>query len=137
MGTPTLSRTFVLRDDNACKSLYGFLRANWTAMLGMGKPLVVTVTEWKAKRSTDQNKKLHALIRDLAAQAWVGGRQYDEDAWKEHIRRKFIGTEDVTLPDGTRIDRGISTTTLSVAECSDLIEQINQWAADELGVVLT
>ena len=127
-------RQFVLRTDGNAKQLWGFLRSNWLAMAQAGKPLAVTVTEAKSKRSDDQNRKLHALIRDIAETAWVDGEQYSPEAWKEEIRRRFIGTEEIELPGGTVVERGISTTTLSVQDFSDLIEQVQQWAITELGV---
>lgn len=129
-----LIRSFVLRDATHLKQLGSFLRSNWLAMAQAGKPLAVTVTEAKSKRSDDQNRKLHALIRDIAETAWVDGEQYSPEAWKEEIRRRFIGTEEIELPGGTVVERGISTTTLSVQDFSDLIEQVQQWAITELGV---
>ena len=133
----TMLRLFVLRSENDSKALYGFLRANWNAMAQAGRPLSVSVAEYKSKRSDDQNRKLHAMLNELATNAWINGKQFTPDTWKEFVRQKFIGTEEIDMPDGRRIERGISTTTLSVQEFSELIEQINEWAASELGVILT
>lgn len=129
-----MDRTFILRSEIQCRQLYAFLRTNWSDMAAAGRPLAVTIAEAKAKRSGDQNRMLHALLREIAASAYVGGRRFSEEAWKEMIRRKFIGTEEVVLPDGARIERGISTTTLSVAEFSALIDRVCAWAQDELGI---
>ncbi len=131
-----MNETFVLRNPADAQRLYALLRSNWVAMAEAGKPLAVTIAEHKAKRSDEQNRKLHAMLRDLAQNAWVQGRRYDEETWKEMIRRKFIGTEEIDLPDGRRIERGISTTALGVAEFSELIEHVIQWANEELGVFL-
>lgn len=132
-----MEQTFVLRNPADAQRLYALLRSNWVAMAEAGKPLAVTIAEHKAKRSDEQNRKLHAMLRDLAQNAWVQGRRYDEETWKEMIRRKFIGTEEIDLPDGRRIERGISTTALGVAEFSELIEHVIQWANEELGVFLS
>lgn len=129
-------KTFVLRDDMNAKQLWAFLKANWRAMADQGKPLAITVAPHKQKRSTDQNAKLHAMIADLAAHAWIDGRQYDEETWKEYIRCKFIGTEEVDLPDGRRTMRGLPTSSLSVEEFANLITQVQAWAASELGIEL-
>lgn len=130
----TLSRSFVLRNDNLAQSLWGFLRANWKAMAADGRPLLVTVAEHKAKRNVEQNKRLHAMLSEIAEQAWVQGRQFDAETWKEHYRRKLIGTEEIDLPDGTRTERGISTTTLNVHEFADFMTKIEEHACGELGV---
>ena len=129
-------RLYVLRTENDSKALYGFLRSNWNAMALAGKPLSVSVSEYKSKRSDDQNRKLHAMLNDLSANAWINGKQFSPETWKEFVRQRFIGTEEIDLPDGRRIERGISTTKLSVSEFSELIEQINEYAASELGVIL-
>lgn len=130
-------RTFVLRNPLDAKRLYAFLASNWVALAQAGKPLAVTISEHRAKRSDEQNAKFHAMLRDLSEQAWVDGKQYSQETWKEWIRRKFIGTEEVFLPDGTMIERGLSTTQLTVSEFSELIERVMQYAAEELGVILT
>lgn len=80
----------------------------------------------KSKRSIEQNKRYHALLRDLSAVAWLDGRQYGPEAWAEYFKQTFIGWDD--LPGGGK--RGISTTTLSVAEFCDYMTRIEVWAAE-------
>ena len=125
-------RTFVLRDDLNCRQLYAFLRANWLAMAQAGKPLGVLVAEHEAKRSNPQNRLLWAVLNEIAANAWVDGKQYSAEAWHEHFKRQFIGVEET--PGGGRV--GISTTTLDVAAFSEYIERVMQYAAEHLGVIV-
>lgn len=132
-----MQRTFVLRNDNFAQALWAFLRLNWKAMAAEGKPLSVTVAEHKAKRSLEQNARLHALLGEIAGQAWVRGRQFDADTWKEYYRQKFIGTEEIIMPDNKRFERGISTTTLDVAAFSDFMERIQEHATADLGVTFS
>lgn len=80
----------------------------------------------KSKRSIEQNKRYHAMLRDLSEIAWLDGRQYAPDAWAEYFKQAFIGWDD--LPGGGR--RGISTTTLSVQEFGDYMARIEQWSAE-------
>ena len=103
-------------------------------MAQQGKPLAVTVAEAKSKRSSEQNSRLHALLSEVAAHAWIEGRQFDMETWKEYFRQKFIGTEEIMLPDGRRIERGISTTTLDVGAFSQFMDQITEYAQDHLAV---
>ena len=58
------------------------------------------------------------------------GRQFADEAWHESFKRKFIGLAE--LPDGSMA--GISTTTLSVAEFSDYVDRIRQYAVQHFGI---
>ena len=123
-------KTFVLRNDINARQLWAFLRANWVAMAQAGKPFAVVIAEHKAKRSGEQNRRLWALLNDISANAWVGGRQFSAEAWHEHFKRQFIGIEE--LPGGATA--GISTTTLGVAEFSAYMDRIEHYAAQSLGI---
>jgi hypothetical protein len=131
-----LQRLFEIRHESHIVACGAFIRANWRACLEAGEPLRIEVTQRGDKRSVEQNIRLHALLREIAEQAWINGRQYDMETWKEHFRRSYIGTEEINLPDGTRIERGISTTTLSVSEFASLMDRIEQYASEQLGVVI-
>jgi len=125
-------RTFVLRDEVNCRQLYAFLRSNWLAMAQAGKPLGVLVAEHKSKRSNPQNRLLWAVLNEIAANAWVDGKQYSAEAWHEHLAGKFLGYED--MPGGGQTP--ISTASLSVDEFSVYLERVMQYAAEHLGVIV-
>lgn len=123
-------RTFVLRDEINARALWSFLKNNWMARAGEGKPLAVTIQEHKAKRSDEQNKRYWVVLNEISAKAWVNGRQFSADAWHEFFKTKFIGYEET--PDQRRI--GISTTTLAVAEFGEYMTRIEAYAVDDLGI---
>lgn len=123
-------RVFVLRDDNRAQMLWAFLKANWKQLAEAGKPLAVTVTEYKSLRSIEQNKRYWAIIRQISEQAYLNGTCYSSDAWHEHFKRMFIGSVD--LPDGGTY--GQSSTSLSVPEFADYMTKVEAYAASELGV---
>jgi hypothetical protein len=125
-----MHQTFVLRDETVAKRLWAFLRVNWHALAIQGKPLAVTVSEHKAKRSGEQNRLYWVLLAEIADTAWVDGRRFSRDAWHAHFAGQFIGFEET--PGGMRVP--ISTTTLSVAEFTTYIERVQQYAVEELGV---
>ena len=82
----TMLRVFVLRTDHNARSLWLFLRNNWRALAGDGKPLSVTVQN--TKRSGQRPEP--ALLGDpeqITAGAWIGGRRYGADAWHEFSKR--------------------------------------------------
>lgn len=126
----SLHRTFVIRDETVARQLWAFLRANWHALAVAGKPLAVTVSEHKAKRSGEQNRLYWALLAEIAEHAWVDGRKYSKDAWHAHFAGEFIGWEEA--PMGGRVP--ISTTTLSVPEFTTYIERVQQYASEQLGI---
>lgn len=133
----SLLRIFILRDQVHVRSMQAFVDANWRAMSQREKPLQVTVAEYRESRTVAQNAKLHALLQEIADNAWVDGKQFDMETWKEFFRRRMIGSEETVLPDGEIIERGISTTTLDVVEFSTLIEKIQAYAATDLGLELS
>lgn len=124
------SRTFVLRGEPNAQALWNFLKHNWRALADAGKPLAVSVAEHRAKRSTEQNKRLWALLNEIAEQAMLNGKHYSAEAWHEWAKRQFIGVEE--LPGGGTV--GISTTTLNVEEFGAYMTRIEAWAAQNLGI---
>lgn len=94
-------------------------------------PLLIEVSPYSEQRTNSQNRLLHAILRDVAENLVVDGRRFSSDAWKELFRQKFIGTEEVHLPGGKRIERGISTTTLNVEQMSEAIDLFLAWLASE------
>lgn len=127
-----MNRTLTLRSPEIVSGLKALVDANWQVMAEAGKPMVCTVSEYKAKRSFEQNSRYWAILTEIAEGAWVKGRQYTPEVWAEYFKRKFIGVEE--LPDGREV--GLSTTKLSVAEFSDFMTRIEQHAVSALGVEL-
>jgi hypothetical protein len=128
----TINRLFILRTESHAAQLYAFLKNNWRAMADQEKPLAVTVTEAKSKRSLEQNGRYWSmLIEQTAAQAWVNGERFSKAAWHEHFARKFIGIE--KLPSGEIT--AISTTTLNVEQFAEYMNKVETEAVSELGVV--
>lgn len=125
-------RMFVLRDEIHAKSLWGFLKVNWRECARAGRPLAVTVSQHKDKRTIEQNKRYWAILNEIAEQAWVAGKQFTAEAWHEYYKRKLIGVEE--LPDGSSV--GISTTTLNVEEFGNYMTRMEVDAVQELGVQL-
>ena len=88
-------------------------------------------------RSSDQNRKLHAAIRDIAEQVKWAGEYMDEDTWKLLLLGAAYGQRMVPNPldpqsrfvlVNVRRSRG-----LVVPEMADLITQIVAFG-DERGV---
>jgi len=106
--------------------------AHWARTADVG-----TRVDFKGpKRTLDQNARFWAMLTDVASQVEHCGRSYTPDAWKV-LFLHAIGREVQFLPalDGTTfIPFGQSSSDLSKAEMSDLMEFIASWGA-ERGVV--
>ncbi len=88
------------------------------------------------KRSLDQNAKMWAMITEVARQKKHNGRRYTTEQWKV-LFLHACGREVQFMPslDGeTFIPWGWSSSDLSTAEMSELIDFISAWGAQN-GVV--
>jgi hypothetical protein len=90
----------------------------------------------EAKRSTEQNSRMWAMLGDISRQVKHQGRTYDSDRWKV-IMLYALGQETEFIPslDGMSfIPYGPRSSELSVAEMSELIELMTAWGTEH-GVV--
>ena len=107
--------------------LYPFLK-QW---LSDGRQLVLTCK--LRTRTTKQNKRYwsRGVLKQIAEQAVVNGKQYDAEVWHELMKKKFIGL--VELPDGSVI--GQSSRDLSTTQFGEFCAQVEAYACTELSVV--
>ena len=87
------------------------------------------------KRSLPQNAKLHALIGEIAQQKEWAGRRWEAEVWKRLLTAAWMranGESVLVVPalDGAGVDVVFRpTSSLDKAECSDLLEYVQAWAA--------
>jgi len=82
------------------------------------------------KRSNEQNKRMWALLNEISERLPVQGIHHAPEVWHEYFKVKFIGKEEVKLPNGKVLERAISTTTLDVAAFGEYMTRIEVWAAE-------
>jgi hypothetical protein len=126
-------KSFVLRDAGVWKRFVAFVRANWSER----QPLQVIVTDPEKPRTSEQNRYVWALMREIAANAWANGQQFSAEVWFEYYARRFGVCDEMVLPDGEIVQRRRSTTEMSAADFSEFIEEIKAHAASELGIELS
>ena len=136
-------RRFVLHRDKAervqgvIQSILDNLRERYKA-LGDGQALEIIVRPKKRNRSLSQNRLFHQWMNEIAAHvAEHYGQQYPPEAWKEWLKTQYLGQEVHTMPNGQVIAYTRHTSSLSVDEFTHLLEQIDAWAAQEIGCQLT
>lgn len=102
-----------------------------SAVLQSGQRWVLTIS--KRKRTKPQNARYWGggVLKQIAEQATVDGKLYAAETWHEVFKRKFIGV--IELPDGDI--QGMSSTGLSTSEFCEFSDQVEAYAATELGVV--
>jgi hypothetical protein len=131
------SQTVILQLDNA-RDRMAFAWKKACEILEIGKPVKVTLDEYKSKRSLEQNAKLWACLTDIARQVqWpVDGKlQYlTPDDWKDILTAGLNKSQRVAQGvDGGFVMLGQRTSKMKVGEMVELIEFI-QWFGAEKGV---
>lgn len=89
------------------------------------------MTLTKPRRSLPQNDKLHAMLDEIAeAFEWAGKKQ-SVTTWKRLFACRVKRVEFIpNLDNDGFIQVGDSTSEMTVAELSDVIECVNAWAAE-------
>ena len=120
----------IFRCKNPANMRQVFLFA-WGAAKQFADGFEIVIRPIKAKRTADQNRRMWALLREVAATVWIDGRQFTDEVWHEHFKRQFIGQEEIVLPSGAVEVRGISTTTLNVADMGRYMDEISAWCVEQ------
>jgi hypothetical protein len=114
-----------------------------TAMYQTLKPWLVSGHKFELqvkpeKRNSEQNAKLHAELTELARAVPWAGKLRDVDTWKRLMTAAWLrarGESIEILPaiDGHGVDVVFRrTSTLTRAECSELIEYLIAWKAQNV-----
>lgn len=107
---------------------------NLTGWLSEHERLQLVITPVKSARTIEQNKRLWKIYNELSMGVWVDGKQFGADVWHEYFKRRFLGCDDLILPDGTQSTITHSTTKLNTQEMAEYQNQIQAWAAVEHGM---
>ncbi|MBR8343041.1 recombination protein NinB [Burkholderia ambifaria] len=79
-----MSKVFVLRAPEHGHALVSYIKSLAGPMAASGKPLMVTVDEYQAKRSSEQNRLLWAFLTEIAEQVELEGKRFTKEAWYAH-----------------------------------------------------
>ncbi|MBN8173521.1 hypothetical protein GY166_30630 [Burkholderia multivorans] len=79
-----MSKVFVLRAPEHGHALVSYIKSLAGPMAASGRPLMVTVEEYGAKRSSEQNRLLWALLTEIAEQVELEGKRFTKEAWYAH-----------------------------------------------------
>ncbi|WP_288075144.1 recombination protein NinB [Pseudomonas sp.] len=119
----------MLRNETDRARLIGYL-----AGMPLEKPQKVVIKD--LDRSTEQNKKLHACLSDIARQVEHAGKKWDVLIWKRLLTAAWLreaGEQPQLIPavDGNGFDVVYERTSqLTVRQCASLLEWIQAFGAE-------
>ena len=88
----------------------------------------------RPKRSIEQNKRYWSLLNQISEQVKTADGVFSAEVWHRYFAQRYIGCDDVTLPNRKRIVVPKSTTDLDTAEFTTYMDQVEHWA-HEHGVI--
>ena len=116
----------------AHKAMTGTLWPQLKAMLTAGHRMVLTLAP--ATRSLDQNAKMWACLTDISKQVDWYGQKLSPDDWKQVLSASLRKQRAVPGIDGGFVVVGLSTSQMTIAEMSEMIELAHAFGADK-GVI--
>lgn len=69
---------------------------------------------------------LHLIAEKIKPQ----GQQYSAEVWHSYFKQRYIGADDVRLPNGKTLVIPKSSADLDVAEFNEYMTQVEVWAAE-------
>jgi hypothetical protein len=131
----TLHREFKIISETALKSAINFVESNWRALLDVETPIFLIITSAEEKRRDQQNKYYWAVvIRSIAEQAWLNGKQFSAEAWHEYFASQYGVKKEIEMPNGCISTKRLSTTEMKVREFSEYTQKVEAYGAQELAV---
>ena len=88
----------------------------------------------KPKRSNEQNRRYWELLNQLAEQLKTADGKFSAEVWHWYFRQRFLGCEDVTLPNRKKMVIPRSTTDLDIPEFTEYMDRVEHFA-HEHGVI--
>lgn len=79
-------------------------------------------------RSTEANRRYWSLLHALADKLKPQGVAYSAETWHLYCKSRFLGADDVRLPNGKTMTIPKSSADLDVSEFSDYMTQVEAWA---------
>ncbi|UVE57654.1 recombination protein NinB [Burkholderia sp. EMB26] len=121
--------TYILRNKDIAQRMVDYIKAVAGAAAKSGRPIVVEIGEYQAKRSTQANARYWALLEEISGQAYVDGKRFSREAWHTYFREQYAPKED-----GPAGLTPMSTSQMDKETFQRYVTQIEVYAAETLGV---
>lgn len=105
--------------------------------LSIEKPLKITITSHRKNRTLAQNRLAHKWFNCIA-EHWLltTGEAFSAMAWKEQLKRMFLGFDEFELPNGAFIHNTKRTRDCTTKELTDFLEKVEAYCLIELNLQL-
>lgn len=95
-----------------------------------GKPSRCPTCNRLHKRSGQQNARYWLLLHEIADALKPGGLSYTAECWHEYFKQRFLGCDEVRLPNGKVVQIARSSAALDTAEFNEYQTKVEAWAAE-------
>ena len=82
------------------------------------------------KRSTQANARLWLLYHLIAERVRPDGKAFSADQWHCYFKSRFLGCDEMTIPNGKTLLILKSTTSLDTAEFNEYMTNVESWASE-------
>jgi len=84
----------------------------------------------RIKRSSEANRRYWALLHAVSEKLRPGGKQYSAESYHLWAKSKWIGCDEMKLPNGAVLLMPRSSADLSTEKFADYMTQLEAWAND-------
>lgn len=84
----------------------------------------------REKRSNPANARYWLLLHAIAEKVRPDGRIYSADTWHQWAKSKWLGCNDVTLPNGKILTIPRSSAALDISEFNEYMGRVEAWATE-------
>lgn len=81
-------------------------------------------------RSHQANARYWLLLHAIAEKLRPGGISYSAETWHTYMKSRYLGCDDVTLPNLKTIPMPRSSANLDVAEFNEFMAKVEAWAME-------
>lgn len=104
----------------------------------LDNPYQVIIQPLRKNRTIAQNRLLHMWFNEISEKHNLNtGDAFSAQAWKEQLKRMFLGYDEVAMPNQSIAFVTKSTAKCTTKELSEFMEKIDVFCADDLGIILT
>lgn len=82
------------------------------------------------KRSNPANSRYWLLLHMIAEKVKPQGKIYSAEAFHEYFKQRYLGADDLDLPNGKTINIPHSTADLDTQEFNEYMAKVEQWGIE-------
>jgi hypothetical protein len=82
----------------------------------------------RRKRSNPANSRYWLLLHEISRNVKPEGNEYSPEVWHSYMKQRFLGAEEVKMPNKQTMLIPNSSADLSVEEFADYMTRVEEWA---------